>query len=87
MSVEFGEGGYPIWRPGFSPEERRQYRRAKHRAHAARSRRLRGKEVPHRGKRGTRQDWDGTEAEGNQEQYWGKIFPVPGDFNGDGIPD
>lgn len=62
MAFEFGPHGYPIWKEGMTTEEKRAYRRLKHRAHAARSRRLRGTEVPESGKRGERQPYAGPPA-------------------------
>lgn len=89
MAIEFDESGFPIWRRGFTEEERRDYRRAKHRHHAARSRRLRGKEVPQRGKRGERQDYTSTGASppNPASEYPSLTFPAVGDYDGDGIPE
>lgn len=88
MAFKFDALGVPIWQPGMTGEERRAYRRAKHRVHAARSRRLRNKQVPLRGDRGERESYTPPmtpSGEGSvQEQY---VFPVPGDYNNDGLAD
>jgi hypothetical protein len=89
MAIEFTTNGYPVWRKGFTPEERREYRRLKHRHHAARSRRLRGKEVPRRGKRGERQEYVSETANHPTpiDAYPSLTFPAVGDYDGDGIPE
>lgn len=89
MPVQFDDG-YPVWKQGMTPEERRQYRRAKHRAHAKRSRRLRGKTNLDRAKRGERVEYPvepTPSAMEDQSAYPNRMYPVVGDHNGDGIPD
>lgn len=63
------ENGYPIWTPHMTVEEKRAYRKLKHRWHAARSRRLRGRDVPEFGQRGERQDYE------NEEHHYVETNP------------
>jgi len=51
-----------LWHPNMTAEEKKAYRRAKHRWHAARSRRIRGQDVPEGTSiRGARQHYENAE--------------------------
>lgn len=74
-----------LWHPNMTPEQKSSYRKAKHRWHAARSRRLRGRDVPEGSvTRGERVSYDNPEHTADIDNHY---LPFVGDYDGDGFND